>query len=144
RRQLSAQQFSTIQNALGMNESIKVKLIVIIQRIKKIHTKRGDSMAFITISDETGEIDAVIFPNLYREVSPILAEESTISIAGKVSIRDQKKQIIIDTLHICDIEEVASAAPGYLYIKLTIDQDEETALEKLRSLAETYKGDTTI
>ena len=40
-----------------------IKMVVLIENIKKIKTKKNEDMAFITISDETGEIDATLFSN---------------------------------------------------------------------------------
>src|SRR5699024_12518262 len=84
----------------------KSKLIVILERVKKIHTKRGESMAFITVSDESGEIEAVVFPALYREVNPILNESQIIYVEGKVSYHDNEKQITVDNISSAYIEVI--------------------------------------
>ncbi len=31
-------------------------------------------MAFLTLSDETGEMEAVVFPEQFRQLSPVLRE----------------------------------------------------------------------
>ena len=36
---------------------------VYITSVKKIRTKKGDSMAFLTVSDSSGEMEAVVFPD---------------------------------------------------------------------------------
>ena len=44
-------------------------------------------MAFVTLSDETDEMEAVIFPDVFREVNQWLKEEIVISIEGRISVR---------------------------------------------------------
>ena len=64
-----------------------IKSVFILQSFKKFHTKRGDSMAFVRIADETDEMEGVIFPDVYRNVSQLLKEEEIIGIQGKVNER---------------------------------------------------------
>src|SRR5690625_1433885 len=67
RTQLTLQQFKSLHQAKTLSNNETVKTVVIVQTVRKIHTKRGDSMAFITIADETDEMEAVIFPTVYRD-----------------------------------------------------------------------------
>src|SRR5690625_5449400 len=67
----------------------------IIQPIKKIRTKRGDPMAFMSVGDETEEIETVIFPKLYRTEHRWLEEEMLIIIQGKIEIRNGQTQMLI-------------------------------------------------
>jgi DNA polymerase-3 subunit alpha len=60
------------KNIISLND-IKLyfdKLIDVIgyvEKIKEIKTKNNEKMAFLTISDETGSVELVIFPNYYKE-----------------------------------------------------------------------------
>ena len=58
----------TIDEAINKKES-KVLLGVYITAVKTIRTKKGDVMAFLTVSDEEGDIEAVVFPNVYKNHS---------------------------------------------------------------------------
>jgi DNA polymerase-3 subunit alpha len=73
------------------------KIIVggIIESCKEITTKKGDKMAFITLSDLNGSTEAVVFPKLYKEHQDILHEDSVIAVQATVSDRDGKKSIIL-------------------------------------------------
>ena len=42
---------------------------VYISAVKTIRTKKGEVMAFLTVSDEEGDIDAVVFPNVIETSS---------------------------------------------------------------------------
>lgn len=144
RRTLRLQNFQSIREIEKHSEKAKVMMAVIVQQVKKIHTKRGDSMAFLSLTDETGELDGVVFPALYREVSPFLVEEETVRLEGEVGIRQGKKQVIINQLEKCDLPALAASAPGELYIRLQADIEEEEALLVLQQAAEKSPGDAMV
>lgn len=144
RHKLSLLRYDTLTHAKNMPQYSKVQLIVILERVKKIYTKRGESMAFTTISDEAEETEAVIFPALYREISPILIESQLMYLEGKVSLRDHTKQIIVDKLMPVDIEDVVRQVPSFLYIKVTKEKNQNEVLTYLKQMATNHPGDTML
>lgn len=74
-----------------------VKFVAVINRIKIIHTKKSNArMAFLTLEDASGQIDAVIFPKAYEDHLSLLAENRPLYFEGKISFRDDTKSILID------------------------------------------------
>lgn len=63
---------------------------------KPIITKKGDKMAFLTIEDLTGSIEAVVFPSLFKTSPELFEEEKCIALSGKISVRNGEKSIIIE------------------------------------------------
>src|SRR5690625_7897046 len=80
-----------------------VSFAVIVQTIKAIRTKRGDSMAFVQFSDENMEVEGVVFPDLYRQVKPWLDEQQFVRINGKKEWRQGKEQIIVESMEPLDL-----------------------------------------
>ncbi|WP_391116391.1 DNA polymerase III subunit alpha [Psychrobacillus sp. L3] len=72
----------------------KVKIVGLIQEIKRIRTKKGESMAFVTVQDETGSISVTLFPEEYTRFNLLLEEQTIIRINGKSERRNGKTQII--------------------------------------------------
>ncbi len=80
-------------------EDVNKDLILagIISAKKIINTKRDNSeMAFITIFDETGSIEVVVFPKLYRRIHDFLFINRVIMLKGKITDRDNKLSLIMD------------------------------------------------
>ncbi|MCM1528903.1 MAG: OB-fold nucleic acid binding domain-containing protein [Alistipes sp.] len=78
----------------SVSDGFPVKLMGIIQG-KKVHTtKKGDKMCFLNISDESGEMDVIVFPELYLLVDSKLTEETIVYISGKVSVKDDEISVI--------------------------------------------------
>lgn len=69
----------------------------IVAHCKIILTKKNhDKMAFVTLEDFTGSIEAVVFPRVYEEYAPLLAEDTCIIVKGKISGRNGERSIIIE------------------------------------------------
>ena len=71
------------------------KAVVYIGEIKKIRTKKGEQMAFLTISDQSGEMEAVVFPNVFKKIDPILQQGNILVMEGKIEERQGKIQFMI-------------------------------------------------
>ena len=84
-------------NTLKFNFNKRVKCVVLVEKIKTIKTKKGDNMAFITASDETGSGEFVMFPNGYFLLKNI-KNGDIILIQGLVTKRYDSYQININGL----------------------------------------------
>jgi len=60
----------------------QVKLIAMVKGIKQHRTKKGDLMAFLTLSDEAGECSGVLMPNLYAGINDRLNKGNFVMIEG--------------------------------------------------------------
>ncbi|WP_099158868.1 DNA polymerase III subunit alpha [Virgibacillus ndiopensis] len=119
------------------------KSAVIIQSIKNIRTKRGDPMAFVTIGDETDDMEAVIFPELYRESHRFLSEETIVLVKGKIESRNNRIQWLLSEISIFDEKEWEQSQNRRLFIKVT-EQKSEHALNNVKHIKDDYPGSTSI
>ncbi len=74
-----------------------IKTVVIIERIKKIKTKKNEEMAFITASDETASAEFIIFPKNNHLLTKI-AKDDMLLITGQVTKRINEYQIIVSSI----------------------------------------------
>lgn len=75
----------------------------IISHIKKIITRKGDSMIFVKIEDEISSLEILIFPRLYKDTAEIWVEGRAIIVAGKMSEKDQDLKILADDVALLDL-----------------------------------------
>src|SRR5699024_7000997 len=143
RRTLALNKFQTLEAAKQLKDRYRVKVVAIVQQLRKVRTRRGESMAFITFSDETDEMEGVVFPSVFREVSSWLAEEAIVQVEGKISIREGNKQIVLDRVHEIEVEQLAQAANKFIYIKADLEREAKT-MPFLKRAAEQYPGETAI
>lgn len=74
-----------------------VDLLVLVEKIKVINTKKGDKMAFLTGSDETGSIELTLFPKVFNDFQE-LKRNDLVKIRGNVERRLDETQIIVEKI----------------------------------------------
>jgi len=125
----------------------KVSVTAIIKTARTVVTKtKQQEMAFLLLTDEGGEIEAVVFPKTYAEVKSFLIPNSVVIAKGKVEEREDRLSFIIDTIELVpdNGDEVKTV--------LSIDQNtinvprgtSKTTLLALNKLLQENKGDDKI
>ena len=78
----------------------------IVSAVRRISTKSGTVMAFVTVEDLYGNVDCVAFPRIYERIKPYIGQDSVVRISGKVDISpDKAPVIIIETLEAVSEDE---------------------------------------
>ncbi len=68
-----------------------------ISQVKKVKTKKANqTMAFVTIFDETGSIEIIVFPKMYASTHTLWLENNIIMLKGKLDERGEGLMIIVD------------------------------------------------
>ncbi|MBO7508331.1 MAG: DNA polymerase III subunit alpha, partial [Clostridia bacterium] len=72
----------------------------IITEVKKAFTKRDNrEMAILKIEDIYGDVDCMVFPQMYKELKPLLEVDKIAVFSGKISIRaGDTPSIVLDTI----------------------------------------------
>jgi len=77
----------------------KVKLAGLVEGIKRITTKKGETMAVVLLEDPTGKIEVTLFPRVYAEFSTLLEMPDTVLvIGGTVDLRAGQLQLRADAI----------------------------------------------
>ncbi len=67
----------------------------IIAGIKKISTKSGGFMSFITVEDLYGSVECLAFPKIYEKTRSIVKQDAVVRVKGKIDIPSEKAPVII-------------------------------------------------
>jgi DNA polymerase-3 subunit alpha len=102
---------------------------------KILNTKTGALMCFLTIEDNTGEIEVIVFPRDYEKFKQDLDTDNKVFIKGRVSAEENK-----DAKLILQDEVLFEKMPKELWIKYkSIDSMRENEL-KLKQLVSRFAG----
>jgi DNA polymerase III subunit alpha len=93
--------------------------------VKRHMTKNNTAMAFLSIEDATGSVEAVVFSDAFSRLEPFLLKDSHLMLWGKVDYRDDRVQLIIE-----DAEPVEQVK----YIKLELTPHDATTPERQTQL----------
>ncbi len=74
----------------------------VIATIKKIITRKGESMIFVKIEDALASSEILVFPRLYKETMELWQEGRTIIVEGKASEKDSDLKILANRAMILD------------------------------------------
>ena len=74
-----------------------INIVLLVDRINEVSTKKGEKMLFITGSDEINKIDIVLFPKIYEKYNDIKVG-NVLGINAKVEKRFDKYQLVVNTI----------------------------------------------
>ncbi len=127
----------------------------IVSAIKKLTTKQGASMAFITVEDLYGSVECVAFPNTYEKIKSFLAADVVVALSGRIDLGDGKRPtILLDNMQEFDAASLKKDRPGeapaadpaekqrVLWLNATsLDEGE---FEELQDMLSAYEGPTEV
>lgn len=86
-----------------LEPGVRITIVGMVMKYKKINTKVGNNeMAFVTIEDLTGNVEAVVFPKVYAKVKSVLKPDAIVKITGKLDFKDDRPVILAD-----DVKEIS-------------------------------------
>lgn len=85
---------SNIKNFHNKN----IDIIASIDKVKEVLTKKGDTMSFITGSDNTGTVSITLFPDMYKKYS--VKKNDILKISGRVERRFDTYQLIANEIEV--------------------------------------------
>lgn len=134
-----------------------------ITQAKKILTKNGEPMVFTKLEDIGGDIEAVIFPRVYKEKPELWEADKAVVLSGRVQDKDGEPKFLVETGYELTpdnidavMQQFRGAAPAQAYREEIQPATEEkrvdavtihlrahlpeTILYKLRAVLDNYPG----
>ena len=112
----------------NLSENSHSIILVEIQKMKTIRTKKGENMAFLQVDDSKKKLDVTLFSDLYRQVGQELKEGAFYYIRGKVQSRDGRLQMIA--------QEIREAVAERFWIQVKNHESDQ----EISRILEQYKG----
>ena len=110
----------------------EVSIIGIVRKVTLHQAKNGQDMCFAELEDITGDIEVVVFPNLFAVSRTQIKSGTKLYVKGKISIRDEEKfSILADELVPIDqkVEELSKLAVRVRFS--STDSEKKEALKRL-------------
>lgn len=85
-------------NCIGNYFNRIVNVMVMVEKVKAIKTKKNEDMAFVTASDETGQVDFIFFPRVYKNNMDIKKGDICI-FTGTVEKRYDELQLVVSKIN---------------------------------------------
>jgi DNA polymerase III alpha subunit len=78
------------------NKGRRVKMIGWYMTSKRIKTRKGEIMKFLSLEDLTGTFESVIFPKVYYRVAELTLSMGPYLVTGKVDVNDHTNLVVDD------------------------------------------------
>lgn len=92
--------FDELKSLKHKPDKDRVIVLGMIEDIKRIRTKKGDAMAFVTLQDDTGPASVTLFPEEYAKYNAILKEQAIIEVQGTIENRMNRTSIICKNINL--------------------------------------------
>jgi DNA polymerase-3 subunit alpha len=122
--------YQPLTTVADLAEGNMVTVVLVIRRVKRIRTKKGQEMAFIDGQDATGTTSVTVFPNLYPQMRDY-TESQVIVVTGRVENKNGL-QMIANQLQLGD-EALAALPTQKLFVRLPEDFTDEQRAALLKT-----------
>lgn len=131
--QINSDTSTVLINEEGKNND-KVKIAGIIKTKRKLVTKNNKLMCFASLEDFYGNVELIIFPNVFSQFQDLFEEGKVLAIEGHISLSDvEEAKIIVDSARKIDLEENKR-----LYI--SVEDIKSENINSIKNILRRYKG----
>ena len=117
-------------------KTLKVAGIITSCNIKT--TKRGDTMAILTLEDLTGKIDVIVFSKTFRIHSKNIFQDNIVAVEGNFSIDERESKVIA-----FNIQRLPKAIAD-VHIKIAPHLENALVQRELKRIFDKYKGNDEV
>ncbi len=135
----------TITQLLKEESRSSIRLAGNLSKVKKIKTKKGQDMGFCLLSDETGEIELVVFPEQWKKNFAFLKEGILVLVHGRLVEENKRNSFVVE--NILDIESLPENDENdyqRLFLRIEKKHEQEGILLKLKEKLLRYPGKTGV
>ena len=118
-----------------------VRIVGIVDSVKKKYTKTNKIMAFVTIEDLYGQCEIIVFENCYQMCSNFLLDENIVVVEGRLSIREDEDVKIVANRIIEFSESNISSGNSNNVVKIDITNLDEQTKNRLRGIIKFFSGE---
>ncbi len=125
-----------------------VTIAGIVQHVKMKTTRSNTMMAYITLEDDTGSMELLVFSNALERYGSYLGENAAVVAMGRLSVRDEKApQLILNQARLISsleeqplppIQTARQVKASRLYLKLPSEQSR--AYRRVRPVLNMFPG----
>ncbi|SER89457.1 DNA polymerase III subunit alpha [Salipaludibacillus aurantiacus] len=130
-----------------INDAYKsVRVAGFIEDIRVIQTKKKEQMAFLRLSDDSGEMEVTVFPKIFRSFKTKLQKEEMIFAEGRMQEHKGDWKLILDKcISLEDLKRKKQEQDKpVLYLFISKVQEKKGILEELKKVLQDTPGEVPV
>jgi DNA polymerase-3 subunit alpha len=120
-----------------------VSIVAIVSGCKEIVTKKGDRMAYLTLEDTKGIVEAIVFPDLYSKNLFIIKDDKPLFVTGSVE-KNEDGSAKIKVKNIALFDDMVKEMGKQVRIAIQCDIFHKEDLKKLRDILAGLNGKASV
>ncbi len=134
-KELNAIDLATIEGRRNGEDIVVAGIIV---QTRGMRSRRGARWAILTLQDRTGVVDALIFPEAFQKLEPILKAATPLLVKGRVAVEEAGTRLIVADARVLD--QVSDRPPVLLRVRVGLSALNTGALDRLHELFSSRPG----
>ncbi len=127
-----------LDRAESLREGDEVHIAGIITTVRRITTKKGGRMAFVTVETPEGACEIIVFTDLYERKTSLVAEEMIVIFEARVNMREGRQSFIANEIH--PLDDAERELTRAVHVRLQAYQQQTRLLEQLGALLSGASG----
>ncbi|HKV06090.1 MAG TPA: DNA polymerase III subunit alpha [Candidatus Acidoferrales bacterium] len=128
-------EMSTLEGRRNGEEIVVAGIIV---QLRPMRSRRGARWAILTLQDRTGVSEALVFPEAFQKLEPILKAATPLLVKGRIAVEDVGTRVIVSDARLLD--QVSGSAPGVLRVRVNRSAIDTGVIERLHELFASRPG----
>jgi DNA polymerase III subunit alpha len=95
---LASRSMNIVQLKEALKPGMACVVMGLVEDLRPILTKGGDQMAFVKIADDSGSLEAVVFPKLYAKEKTIVTADNVIALKGRLNSRNGELSMVVEAV----------------------------------------------
>ena len=128
-KDLTAVELSTIEGRRNGEDIVVAGIIV---QTRPMRSRRGARWAILALQDRTGVTDALVFPEAFQKLEPLLKAATPLLVKARVAVEDVGTRLIVSDARVLD--QVTDRPPSLLRVRVDLNALDTGALDRLQDL----------
>ena len=146
---VTSDEFLNIGEDSRIFDGMKATMAGVISSKKTLITKSKKMMAFLDMEDLYGNVEVIVFPNIYERYLHLLKEDAIVAIKGNINFKEEEApkliaEIIFPAESLDLLADNGNLDKRTVTIKISDAHDEKGTLEKIRKIILEHKGDAPV
>ncbi len=77
-------------------DGVKVTVAGMLAGMKQVRTRSGGTMAFLTLEDQTGQVEVVVFPRVLSACARLLQNDKPLLVRGRLQNQEEEVKLLAD------------------------------------------------
>jgi DNA polymerase III subunit alpha len=130
---------SDIHNLAEWGEDLPVRVGGLIRSCKRLKSKKGEAMAFLTLEDILEAVEVIVFPDTFARCEQHLLSTDPVIIQGSVQRDERGPKIIANAIY--PLQEAREKFTEQITVRLEADKISRKRLEAVKKVLYQFHGD---